>query len=133
MNVTKNFVGIFGTQREVGLYLTDAPVGMRIQPGAFVSKDGQYRRASHKTHARIVSIEHPEACRGLVSVGDDVQRLNGTDVEQLDFNDPATHIKFRSRPIVIDVYLKLVQNADGSEGCGVTFKRDVNSPPLYLP
>jgi hypothetical protein len=132
MNVTKNFVGIQDLEQVVSLYLTDAPVGMRIQPGAFLTKDGQYRRASHKTHARIVSIEHPEACRGLVSVGDDVRKLNGAYVEQLDFNDPATHIKFRSRPIVIDVLLRK-RKGDGSKTDECTFKSDLTSPQLFLP
>jgi hypothetical protein len=142
MNVTMNFVGIQGSVREVSLHLTDTPLGMRIQPGAYVTKDGQYTQDSHITVARVVSIQHPEAYCGLVSVGDYARRFNGTFVGRLDLSDPATHAKFRKRPAVIHFVQPINKPtlADGgtdSSSSGkenkIRFRDDILSPQLYIP
>ena len=142
MNVTKNFVGMHGSDREVSLHLTDTPLGMRIQPGVYVTNKDQNTRDSHLKVARIVSIRHPEVCQGLVSVGDYARRFNGTFVGRLDFSDPATHAQFRRRPAVIHFVQPINKPtlADGgtdSSSSGkenkIRFREDILSPQLYIP
>ena len=113
---------------------------MFIQPGVYVTNKDQNTRDSHLKVAQIVSIEHPEVCQGLVSVGDDLRRLNGSYVDDFDFkNQVSAHAKFPSRPFVIHFLQSIRKPELEAEGRSSgdddkrVFKSDIKSPPLYLP